>query len=570
MLPRACSGELYEVLELDSQCTTAEVTQQYRRLALRYHPDRNAGTTVEQFQRIEEAHRVLSDPQQRQLYDTVGRDGLKQLGDYGGGMVGSLLLAVGNVAAGCLLVGIFSAALFVSLLIGCYKIDEPTHWPSWGVVLLPVWFFLPVLVLASVTVIVASVKRGLYVLLLPSVRLLMCVVIIATTAAALDHRLSPISAFIPWVIWYVLGTISDVVMMVPTVYRRTHSQSFSDNAAATSNSSQDPFLPRGPQSAAPASAANTRSQEDSGTSPSQHVSFATTPWRTRRYWRDLAELILEAVCVYVFIALAFRRALQERQKRQGAETASSSSAAPDSSTMSFWVVFAPLLVFFGVYLLVNAWEGFFASASDPDNASSPSTPLTAGAAFHGTSSDSQQQYQPHHRASSAAAPSSSAKHQRPLSFGERIASVLIRIFPASCGLYMSAMWAAKMEYEYNGVRRGVDPSAFVAFLPILVVLGALAFFVCCGGCLVVCLGGALMNMDDAAAQQQEEEQQQQQQQAHSPAQRSSGRSSPNLAREEGYRSTAARTPRAQAGLTAASGTVPSGGAARDIAIEQID
>lgn len=473
MLQRSCSGELYEVLELDAQCTTAEVTQQYRRLALRYHPDRNAGATVEQFQRIEEAHRVLSDPQQRQLYDTVGREGLKQLGDYGGGMLGSLLLAVGNVAAGCLLIGVMTAALFVSLLISCYKIDAPEEWPSWGVVLIPVWVFLPLLLLASLTVMVACVQRGMYVLLLPSLRLLVCVVIAATTAAALDHRITPVAAFVPWLIWYVLGTLSDLAMLVPTVYSRTHAThhrfgdpnaSSNDNAASNVGSaaaSEDAFLPGG--AGGPHSSSAT-----SHTSEFEDV-FVSRPWRTARYWREVAEVIFEAACVYTFIGFAFQRALQQPQgKGRG-------RAPAPSTALSFWVVMAPLMMYFGLHLLVSALEAYFV-----DSTTLVAAPSAAPAAGSGNG--------PHE-----------TLQRRRLSCGECVANIVVRSFPSACGLFMTCLWAAKAEYEYNGRTGGADPSAFLAFLPILVVLGALAFLVCCGGCLIVCIGTALFTADDASS-----------------------------------------------------------------------
>ncbi|KPA75565.1 putative mitochondrial heat shock protein [Leptomonas pyrrhocoris] len=568
MLPRSCSGVLYEVLELDRQCTSAEVSQQYRRLALRYHPDRNAGATVEQFQQIEEAHRVLSNPQQRRLYDTVGREGLKQLGDYSGGMLGSLLIIIGNVAAGCFIVGLLSAAFFVSLLVGCYKIDAPDQWPSWGVILLPLWCFLPGLVVASVAVMVESWKRGLYVLLLPSVRLLLCVVIVATSAAALDHRMSPISAFIPWIIWYVIGTVSDIVMMVPTVYRRVHSPHFSEEAASgTTNATQEPFLPGGAHNfAVPSPSTATNDDHRGSPAGSENGSFATTPWRTGQYWRDLAELLLEAGCVYAFIALAFQRALQQQKQQQ-------QPAAP-GPVLSFWVVLAPLLVFFGVHFVVNAWEGFFAPSSVPNDGhgggdSASASPLNASTPFrdgsHRTSSGGSSV-----SSSSAQQQQQQQQSQRPPGLGERAANVLLRTGPPACGLYMSAMWAAKAEYEYNGVTTGADPSAFLAFLPILVVLGALAFSVCCGGCLIVCLGRTLTSAgEDGAAGQQA---------AHSPAQRSSGRNTTTLARDEGYQSTAASIPPTQGSPGAARSLQMAaphlaprrGNTASDLAIEQID
>ena len=62
--------DYYAMLEISSAADTAEVNAAFRRLAWRYHPDRNhaPGATL-QFQDINEAHQVLSDPARRAEYD---------------------------------------------------------------------------------------------------------------------------------------------------------------------------------------------------------------------------------------------------------------------------------------------------------------------------------------------------------------------------------------------------------------------------------------------------------------------------------------------------------------------
>jgi curved DNA-binding protein CbpA len=62
--------DYYSVLEIPASADTAEVNAAFRRLAWRYHPDRNPapGATL-QFQDINEAHQVLSDPVRRAEYD---------------------------------------------------------------------------------------------------------------------------------------------------------------------------------------------------------------------------------------------------------------------------------------------------------------------------------------------------------------------------------------------------------------------------------------------------------------------------------------------------------------------
>jgi molecular chaperone DnaJ len=78
-------NDYYEILAVSRQATLEEIKVSYRRLALKYHPDRNPGDRVaeEQFKRVSEAYQVLSDSEKRQLYDLYGHAGLADL-DVGG------------------------------------------------------------------------------------------------------------------------------------------------------------------------------------------------------------------------------------------------------------------------------------------------------------------------------------------------------------------------------------------------------------------------------------------------------------------------------------------------------
>lgn len=77
--------DYYETLGLSRNATLEEIKSSYRRLALKYHPDKNPGDRVseEQFKRISEAYQVLSDHEKRQLYDLYGHAGLAGM-DVGG------------------------------------------------------------------------------------------------------------------------------------------------------------------------------------------------------------------------------------------------------------------------------------------------------------------------------------------------------------------------------------------------------------------------------------------------------------------------------------------------------
>ena len=70
--------DYYSVLEIGPSAGTVEVNSAFRRLAWRYHPDRNPapGATL-QFQDINQAHQVLSDPERRAEYDAQWHPELK-------------------------------------------------------------------------------------------------------------------------------------------------------------------------------------------------------------------------------------------------------------------------------------------------------------------------------------------------------------------------------------------------------------------------------------------------------------------------------------------------------------
>jgi len=74
--------DYYEVLGVDRGADAQNMKQTYRRLALKYHPDRNPGDNESEakFKEISEAYQVLSDPEKRQAYDRFGHAGLSGSG----------------------------------------------------------------------------------------------------------------------------------------------------------------------------------------------------------------------------------------------------------------------------------------------------------------------------------------------------------------------------------------------------------------------------------------------------------------------------------------------------------
>lgn len=79
--------DYYEILGVERGASVDDIKSAYRKLALKYHPDRNKNdkTAEEKFKEATEAYEVLSDPEKRQAYDRYGKAGVDGMGGQGFG-----------------------------------------------------------------------------------------------------------------------------------------------------------------------------------------------------------------------------------------------------------------------------------------------------------------------------------------------------------------------------------------------------------------------------------------------------------------------------------------------------
>ncbi|WP_029203495.1 DnaJ domain-containing protein, partial [Vibrio genomosp. F6] len=82
--------DFYEVLGVSRDASERDIKKAYKRLAMKFHPDRNQDdkSAPEKFKEVKEAYEILTDAQKKAAYDQYGHAAFEQGGMGGGGFGG--------------------------------------------------------------------------------------------------------------------------------------------------------------------------------------------------------------------------------------------------------------------------------------------------------------------------------------------------------------------------------------------------------------------------------------------------------------------------------------------------
>eukprot|EP00756_Hemistasia_phaeocysticola_P055185 Hpha_TRINITY_DN310_c0_g1::TRINITY_DN310_c0_g1_i1::g.112641::m.112641 len=153
------SDRLYNTLGVTRAASTEEIQRAYRRLALRYHPDRagrEPDASEARFKEIQEAFDVLKDERKRRMYDQFGEEALRWTS---GGADLSPLLDPCMVCVWSVVMVVILALIIIQLALIVAQTMGDKGW-KWGVLLIPTWI-LDVFVLAAV-VFLLSLARNIW------------------------------------------------------------------------------------------------------------------------------------------------------------------------------------------------------------------------------------------------------------------------------------------------------------------------------------------------------------------------------------------------------------------------
>lgn len=392
-MARRCSGSLYELLEVQQNASLDDIKKSYRRIALKIHPDKTGGTTTVQFQRVKAAHDLLLDPKQRKVYDAFGSAGMQQMQSMG--LPAGMPVALRNMAVILFLVALL-LLIQVSLLVT--KVDRFKKW-TWQNTLTPLWILLSFAFLGVLASIATEFRELTAAQVLPLGTLLFFLIGVSLSG----HAVSKDNLQSEWRAAFMAGYFPSMVMLCIT------------SLASLTLSNVRAFLSLTPQY---------RFKLD----VLENMTYCS--WA---YLQHALPAYFELATTVAFYCTWYARAATDK-----------------FATLSFWHVFAPLLVRYAVNMAVKmVFVVMLAQSGETDG------------------------YRPVGENGEPV-----ADPQKP-----RVYHALFVPFLYFPSVYTVCMLAAKLEAEVNRTAGQYDPSLGVAMLFVFIFLSLLLLFSCCGACM---------------------------------------------------------------------------------------
>lgn len=215
--------DLYTVLEVDKCATPDQIKRNYRRLALRYHPDKAGPEGAARFKEVNTAYEVLSNRQKKEIYDRYGEAGLEALENP---VAGAALATFGSTAPVVIIIATsFTCAVMLLLFLAFLVSFVDGHLRTWSYVKV----FSPLFVLgfligvpALILLVVLAIMSPLSLPALGTLLSLLCAVVLTVVIPiAKDRNEAATRArrtdYVQWRLWLIPGYLFSVFSFIVIV-----------------------------------------------------------------------------------------------------------------------------------------------------------------------------------------------------------------------------------------------------------------------------------------------------------------------------------------------------------------
>lgn len=215
--------DLYAALEVDKRATPEQIKRNYRRLALRYHPDKAGPEGAARFKEVNTAYEVLSNQRKKEIYDRYGETGLEALENP---VAGAALATFGSTAPVIITIAIsFICAVMLLLFLAFLVSFVDGQLRTWSYVRV----FSPLFVLDFLVGVPALILLGVFAIMSPlslhaqcTLLSLLCAVVLTIVIPIAKDRNEAVARagrtdYVQWRLWLIPGYLFSVFAFIAIV-----------------------------------------------------------------------------------------------------------------------------------------------------------------------------------------------------------------------------------------------------------------------------------------------------------------------------------------------------------------